>query len=172
MKQLKTSEMKDVRERFYKQQNGKCLILNKEQPLTEMALDHIHGTHRSMFPGTNKLVRGLIQNDVNVIIGKIENQWLRSRSSLKDNHTLPDVLRGIADYIEKYSSIDNFDEKLIHPTEKPKEPKLSKRNFNKLKNEYAKMYPKKKSLEYPKSSKLTKSLDKWYKIFEISPYLQ
>jgi hypothetical protein len=170
MTQLKTSELKSIREDFFKLQNKKCEILDREIPLSEMALDHIHGTHRSIFPETNKLVRGLIHSDVNVIIGKIENQWLRSRKDLKDNNNLPDILRKIADYIEKYSKLDNFEKKLIHPSEKPKEKILSKRNFKKLQKEYNLTYPKKKNLEYPKSKKLTKKLEVFYNAFDINPY--
>ena len=170
MKQLKQSEMKEIRNDFFYNQKEKCLILDTPQDLSEMALDHIHGSHRSMFPETNKLVRGLIHSDVNIIIGKIENQWLRSRTNLKQNHNLPDVLRQIADYIEKYSDIDNFEELLIHPSEKPKEKKLSKRNFKKLLKLFVIKYPKRKEIEYPKSAKLTKKLEILFEEFDISPH--
>jgi len=56
---------------------------------------------------------------------------------------------------------------IIHHTEKPKENKVSKRNYNKLKKEYT---GKKKFPEYPKSGKLTLGLQVLFEEYGIAPY--
>jgi len=56
---------------------------------------------------------------------------------------------------------------LIHPSEKKKEPIVSKSNYNRLKKVYS---GKKKFPEYPKSKKLTKLLGELFEEYNISPW--
>ncbi len=40
--QLKASDIKPLKERWYEEQNGICLILKKEYPLEKFVVDHLH----------------------------------------------------------------------------------------------------------------------------------
>ncbi len=71
------------------------------------------------------------------------------------------MLKELINYYEK-GTLD-----LIHPTEKPKAPKVSKRNYNKL----IKLYNgRRKPPEYPKSGKLTIGLRALFEEYGIEPY--
>jgi len=82
----------------YRQRNKPkyCPIL--EIPLVNSALDHDHQTG---------LVRGVIDLNANNLIGAIENKFLSYCSGNKKD--LPQVLRNIADYLEKPQS------DILHP---------------------------------------------------------
>jgi hypothetical protein len=155
MKVLKRKELKEYRENKLKENDYRCLICNRKIDLNEAVVDHIHGSHKSIYPETNKLVRGVICSDCNILLGKIENQFLRSSKKYKENNKLPDILRKMADYIEKYQNLDNFDEILIHPTEY-KEKIIKRSSFNKFKKIIKEKFN--KELNYPKSGKLTKEI--------------
>jgi hypothetical protein len=73
---------------------------------------------------------------------------------------LPNLLRSIADYIERYPMwLDDL--RYIHPNERPAKKKLGKRQYNKIVKYYFQMYPRSKKIpEYPKSGKLTKEFAK------------
>jgi len=160
---LTQKELSTLREQRF---TGTCPICKRNTEIKEMSLDHIHGSHRSIYPETNKLCRDLICRDCNVLVGKIENQYLRSSKNIKEVTFLPDLLRDIASYIEKYSFLSGFTEELIHPTEwKPE--KVKKSWFNKLNKLYKQR--KGKDLKYPSSGKLTKDLEKWSKEFGLTP---
>ena len=162
MKQLKQSELKNYR---LSKLPKKCSITEIELNEKNSVVDHIHGSHKSIFPETNKLIRDVIHFEVNTLIGKIENQYLRISKELKEI-PLSDLLRNIADYIEKYSKIENYNELLIHPSEwKPK--KIKKSWFNKLKKEVKEKYN--KEINYPKSGKLTKEVKKYSELLNIEP---
>jgi hypothetical protein len=170
IKYLSQKELTELRKKLY-EDNPICPILKEERPLEQMALDHIHGSHRSIYPETNKLIRALIDTNINVLIGKIENQWLRMPKEIKEKHKLSDILVQIANYIDKHEKVENcrvYGELLGHPTEKPKEKKLSKRLFNKLNKLYMEKYPKRKELLYPKSGKATKEIKRLLEEFELS----
>jgi hypothetical protein len=72
-----------------------------------------------------------------------------------------DILLGLVEYYKKGTY------PLVHPSEKPKEATVSKRNYNKLKKAYT---GKKKFPEYPKSNKLTKNLGGLFEEYSINPY--
>jgi len=163
-KKLKRSELKEYRNKIKK---DKCPITNLEFNNNEV-LDHIHKSHKSIYPETNSLCRDVINSEVNVLIGKIENQYLRSSKNLKQI-PLPDLIRKVADYIEFYSDINNYNEKVIHPNEW-KVPKIKKSSFNKLKKIVKEKYN--KDIIYPKSGKITKLIEKYINElnFEIEFY--
>lgn len=82
----------------------------------------------------------------------------------KKQLSLQELLRNLADYLDREKYL------LIHPTEKPKERKISKRNYNTLKKIYIKSGQKKKFPIFPKSGKLTKPLNQLFVEFQIDPY--
>ena len=168
--QLKSKDITRVREEILHFQHGKCALCHN--PITEKtgtSLDHQHRTKTSVI-GENGggLVRGVLCRRCNVYEGKIWNN--SKRFGLHDD--LPNWLRGLADYLEK----ENYP--LIHPSEEAKEPKVSKRNYNKCKKLYneEEFIPKRKNQkkkpfpEYPKSGKVTKGLKEIFDKFEISPW--
>src|SRR5690606_36333007 len=69
------------------------------------------------------LVRGVLCNTCNRITGVVENNLARNSIDYSD---APRVLRNLADYLL------NSRTKYIHPSEKPKAPKLKKSSYNKL----------------------------------------
>ena len=155
LKQLKTSELSELREQLIVEQNGICPICGK--PINKPVVDH---QHKKRIKGTGQ-VRGVICSSCNVFLAKSENNCTRYNISLEE---LPNVLRNIADYLEAEQL------PLIHPTEKEKESKVSKKNYNKLKKLYDEVNHRKKFPEYPKSGKLTNSLKVLFATFGVSPY--
>jgi hypothetical protein len=163
MRELTNNELSQLREKLF---SNECPICKRPTDLKEMSLDHIHGAHKSIYPETNKLCRELICRDCNVLIGKIENQFLRSSKEIKTQIKLPELLIRISEYIKKYSKIENFNEQLIHPSEWSIK-KVKKSWFNKLNKFYKQR--KGKDLKYPASGKLTKELEKWSDEFNLTP---
>ncbi len=152
--QLKYSAIKDLRNILLKKQGNVCAIC--KQPPKNPVLDH---DHKKRVKGTS-YCRGTLCSNCNIYLAKIENNALRYGITQKE---LPKILRRIADYKEADQTL------FIHPSEKPKSKKLSKRFFKKLQKEYKRKYPNKKEIEYPKSGKLTKSIQQICDEFCIEP---
>lgn len=139
-----------------------CAICQK--PISEesgASLDHQHKRVNDIAgPDGAGLIRGVACRACNVLEGKIWNNTGR--------YMQPENVQERVEILEKL--ISYYKEKtypLIHPSEKPREQKVSKRNYNILKKEYSK---KKKFPEYPKSGKLTKALSELFTEFGIEPY--
>ena len=159
LKQLKFSEIKEIRDKILKEQNGICPICKTKIKEGEAVLDHKHKTKNEKI-GENGagLIRGVLCQRCNSVEGMLFRKFQRMGIYLKD---FPQFLRNLADYLEreKYP--------YIHPKEAPKTSKLGKRAFNKLQKFYSKKYPKRKKLIYPKSGKLTKKWQDLLKEFDI-----
>jgi len=154
-KALKQSDLKKLRERALPK---RCPICNRELTMENSVVDHIHSQHKTLYPETHSLVRDVICSSCNIIIGKIENIYLRCPKDYKEETNLPDILKNISEYIKKYSKIENFDSLYIHPKE-VKTKKIKKSWFNKLKKQVKETYG--KDLEYPKSGRLIKEIEKY-----------
>lgn len=140
--QLKFSEIAELRAKLLVKQNGECPMCKRK--VVKEALDHCHDSG---------LIRATLCRGCNMFLGKIENNAVRNGIPKK---ILTSVLRNTAVYLEQPHL------PYIHPTEKPKEAKFSKLEFNKMKKWYLDKYPKRKALLYPKSGKLTKVLQDIY----------
>ena len=152
--QLKHKDIPEVRSNILVQQGGVCLVCGVEPQ--RPCLDH---SHVKRVKGTG-LIRGVLCSSCNVFIAKSENNCMRYGFAQSE---LPDILRAMANYLEK----DHYP--LIHPSEAPKPKKLKKQSYNKLvkemkRNDYSKKIP-----EYPKSRKLTVGLKKLYILFDMEP---
>jgi hypothetical protein len=162
LRQLKSSEVADLRNEILESQNGRCALCNEEiTDDTGYSLDHQHKTSKEIIGEDGAgLVRGVLCRACNVWEGKIWNNTQRYRQpeSVKDRI---DMLKSLISYYE------NGTYPIIHHTEKPKEPTVSKRNYNKLKKAYS---GKKKLPEYPKSGKLTIGLQALFEEYGIEPY--
>jgi len=163
MKALKTSEIKKFRNELYEKQ-GKCDVLKIDIPNEKKVLDHIHSEHK-YYPQQG-YCRGVIHSDINVLLGKIENQWNRTSKDLKDNFELDEILILLSDYIKKHKHKEDL---IIHPRE-VKIKTIMKSKYNKLMKLFNEKYPNKKFPAFPKSKKLTKPLESISKEFNFSLY--
>ena len=110
-----------LKEGLIREQNGRCAVTGRE--LKKPRLDH---EHRKGFDlSRSGLVRGVIEDDINQLLGKIE---FGARNFNIEYSKLPDILRCLAVYLEK--PLLQF----IHPSEKPKEPVVMARSYTKLGN--------------------------------------
>lgn len=160
--QLKGKDVANVREYILDIQDNKCALC--ENPITDdscPSLDHQHKLKSNPSgPDGDGLIRGVLCRQCNVWEGAIWNQTTR--------HMQP---KSVKERIELLSNLIAYYESetypIIHPSEKPKEQKVSKRNYNKLKKVYSK---KRKFPEYPKSGKLTIVLSELFEEYQIEPY--
>lgn len=165
--QLKTADLKDLRAKWFKEQNNICPILKKVVPFDKTTVDHLHKLKSEEAGIDGKgCCRGAIEFRANAIEGKISNAF--KRLGLDKEIELPQLLRNLADYLEHNHLED--DVIYIHPSEKVKEKKLSKKNYNKLAKLYKTSGAKSKFPEFPSSGKLTKPLEKLFTDFNIEPY--
>ena len=86
-----TKDVQTVREQLYKEQEGIDPITGLLIPEKQKVLDHDHSNH---------YVRAVLHRQTNAVLGKIENLWTRYLAWWYVG-TLPEFLRGCADYIEK-----------------------------------------------------------------------
>lgn len=166
---MKSKDIKILKEKLHSENGGKCPLLEIEVSSDKMALDHIHKL-KSEIPSEQKgTIRNAIEFRANAMEGKITNNWKRYFGADETKHpiSLPDYLRNLADYLEKGAYCDDEGNYYVHPTEVPKEPKLGKREFNKIAKLFKERYPKRKPLEYPKSGKWTKLLTELKEEFEV-----
>lgn len=162
--QLKASDIKPLKEKWYSEQNGICPILKKEYPLEKFVVDHLHKLKSEEAGVDGKgCCRNAIEFRANALEGKITNNF--KRLGLDKEIDLPSFLRNLADYLENNHLQD--DVLYIHPNEVKKSPNVSKKNYNKLKKVYT---GKAKFPAYPQSKKLTKPLEKLFKEYEIEPF--
>jgi len=147
--QLEQKDLKEFRETLANEQELVCPICKHKRDLSDFVVDHQHKT-KGEKNGENGagMVRGVICFMCNSTEGRMLSYF--KRSGLNKDTSFIDYLRGLADYLDKPTT--NY----IHPSEKPKERRLMKRPFNKVKKIHDALYPRRKPLEYPKSGKATK----------------
>lgn len=163
-RRLKSSEIKEFKLDLLEKQGNVDAITGKPLKPENSVLDHQHRLNKSQPIGEDGagLIRGVLENNVNMCEGKIFNA-LRRYCGIKTTEERIEFLEKLIQYY-KNSTLD-----VVHPSEKLPQKKVSKFNYNKLKKEFSKKYTK-KFPPYPKSGKLTKDLDKYFKEFDIYPY--
>jgi hypothetical protein len=166
--QLSQNELKKLREEEHSNQNGICPLLQVKIPSDKMVVDHRHKL-KSEEPSLDGkgLVRGIIEFRANGIEGKITNAWKRYFGADEDNHpiSLPDFLRNLANYLEE-PPLDHL--KLIHPKEKIKEELFAKRDYNKIKKYYFKIFPNRSKIPpYPKAKRPVLN-DNWRELIKMT----
>jgi len=153
IKQLKQSELKQLRNNILLDQDGRCPICRRQINEYEICLDH---EHKKKVKGTGQ-IRGVLCRACNTFLGKMENNCRRYGIS---RVRLPNFLSRTADYLRE-------DHKpFIHPSEKEKAPKLMKSSYNSLKANYS---GKAKFPGYPKSGILTVKLKTLFREYGIRP---
>ncbi|MHA1303621.1 MAG: endonuclease domain-containing protein, partial [Candidatus Heimdallarchaeaceae archaeon] len=151
--QLKQNQLKDFRYKQWLKQGKKCAITNKTISFEETVVDHCHKTKKEI-PGIDGkgLIRGVIHFGINALEGKISNAY--KRYGLHKIADLPEILRGLASYLE-----DPPIKGILHPSciPKVKKRKLSKTDVKRVRKYWKQMYPNRK---FPK---VTKTLTKKWK---------
>jgi len=165
---IKKSELKDLRKELWLKNDKKCPILGIEIDFDKTVIDHIHKRKDEEISENKGVIRDCIEYRTNALEGKFINAFKRYFGSDESKHPISFVqfLRNLADYIEKGALIKDG-KYLVHPTEVPKEKKLSKRVFNKIAKLYKEEFPNRKELEYPKSGKITKQIRELAKKYGI-----
>lgn len=156
---IKNSDLKSFKEEQHNKQKSKCPILKKEFPIEKMVVDHKHGRKDTPlgYNGSG-LIRGVIENGVNRLEGKIQGCY--TRFGLEKHISLPELLRNLADYLET----PPLGKKYIHPSEikAVKAPKLFKRDYNLVLFFWQQISPKARTIpEYPKSGLMTGKWPEW-----------
>jgi len=153
--EINYEEFKRLRFHQWLKQGRICPILKQEIKLEDSVFDHKHRKKSESIGIDGKgLLRGVIHRQANSLEGKITNAFIRYGLH-KFNISLPDLLRNIAAYIES----PPMKPKYIHPNERTFK-KLAKKDYNKIKKHYFKMYPKRKKMPmYPASGKMTKEFE-------------
>jgi hypothetical protein len=169
--QLKTKDLKSMREKMWLANNKLCPLLNVEVEFDKTACDHIHKLKSEVPSEQRGTIRNTIEFRANAMEGKITNNWKRYFGVDETNHpiSLPNYLRNLADYLEAGAYCEN-NTYYIHPSEKEKEQIVSKKNYNRLKKLYTESKLKAKFPEYPASKKLTVKLKSLFELFEIEPF--
>jgi len=157
MKQMKHSEIKPLREKIHAEQNFICPICKNKIPPEDTTLDHQHKLFKDQQIGEDGagLVRGVLCFQCNAFEGKIASSFKRLGLH-KKGVDISEMLKNLGEYLSR----DNLP--LIHPTEAPKEPKIKKTSYNKLKKVCTVKMP-----AYPRSGKLTKELKKLFERFDV-----
>jgi hypothetical protein len=161
LKQLKQKDLKSLKEKWHKEQDQKCPLFGKEFPLDDMVVDHFHALKSEGPDESGKgLCRGVLHFQANSIEGKITNAFKRYGGDKYID--IVTFLRNLADYLENNKI--HSDEKYIHPTEKPKTPKLMKSSYNSL----VKAVNGKQKVP-PFTGKFTKKLELLYAKYDLEP---
>lgn len=160
LKEITHFQLANLRFQQWLKQKKICPILQQKIEYKDAVFDHRHKTKAEVLGEDGKgLLRGVLHFQANVMEGKIAR--LYKRYGLYKFISLPTLLRNIADYIENPPMKLEY----IHPDERPKPPKIGKRDFNKIIKYYFRIYPRRKKLPvYPKSGRMTKELEKLLKI--------
>lgn len=158
-KTITQTEFKKLRYKQWQKQKRICPILKQILCFEDAVFDHKHRTKAEELGKDGKgLLRGVIHRNANVIEGKIVR--LYKRYGLSKYILLPELLRNIADYIEK----PPMKPKYIHPDER-EFVKIGKRDYNLICKYYFQMFPRRVRLPiYPKSGKMTKKFDGLLKV--------
>jgi len=165
--EMKTKDIKVLKEKMWIMNNKKCPVLDKEIPLEKMTLDHAHKNNNEEYAPNKGVIREVLDFRANLILGQVENAVKRTGLANDEDFDLPTFLRNAADYFEKGAFRDEDGNYYVHPSEVKKVPIVSKRNYKKLEKIYDKSA---KFPEYPKSKKLTKKLNELFSEYNINPY--
>lgn len=163
--QLKTTEINALKLKILEEQGYKDAITHKPLQPSNAVLDHQHRLRKNQLIGEDGagLVRGVLDRQVNMAEGKISNALRRFCACTTTQEKIV-FLQGLIEYYQQEPTV------YIHPTEKPVTKAVSKRQYNKLKKLFHLKYANRKFPDYPKSGKCTKSLQKLFEDFKISPF--
>ena len=139
---LQSKNLKEHREDKLVEQDNICPLCGEHIEIDKAALDHDHDSG---------LIRQVLHLGCNTYEGIVLHKF--KRSGVHKRTDIVTYLKNLLKYWEQDYSM-NF----IHPSEKPKEDKMGKREFNKLNKWYLQTYPRRKSLKYPHNKRWSKVL--------------
>lgn len=165
--QLTEKSAAALKKELIKKQNNCCAATG--QPLRKPVLDHEH--RKGFLLSRSGQIRGVLESDVNQLLGKIEFGARRFGIPLDQ---VPDILRGLADYLERPLL------PYLHPSEKPKDPIVMARSYTKLgnlivqggggsKSALPKWWGYKTNKKGKPAQKMTKQLQQLYDKYELEP---
>ena len=127
LKQLKQKDIRPLKEKLWLENDKICPLLKVEVELDKMALDHIHKLVSEVPSEQKGTIRNAIEFRANAMEGKITNNWKRYFGADESKHpiSLSNYLRNLADFLEVGAYEDADGTYYIHPSEEPKQPKLS-----------------------------------------------
>jgi hypothetical protein len=166
MKQLKSKEIKEIRDMLAKKTNYICPISHLDISNGDACLDHAHqASEHPLSETVEGQVRGTIHKYANSLEGQMRSKFRRSG--------LASVISFEEFLLNLYNYLMEFREPMIHPMSAPKSQKLMKSSYNHLVreiNECNKYLQKPiKVPPYPKSKRLTKKLKELYDKMGIDP---
>ena len=164
--ELNRVSLKELREKWVKEQNNICPILKKEYSTDKFVIDHRHKLKSEFADTSGKgCVRGAINFLANSFEGKVTNSF--KRLGLDKEIDIVSALRNLADYLE-YNKL-NEDVLYIHPNEVEKKPLLTKRCYNKLVQRNKKGFGEKKKIYKipPYNGNLNKRLKELFEKYDI-----
>jgi len=138
MIQIQNKDLRAWRRQQWIKQKRKCAITGLPLPFKDSVVDHTHKTKAEIAGVDGKgLIRGVIHKNINQLEGKISSVY--RRYGLKELTVLPDILRGLANYLEN-PPVQNT----LHPSciPKIKRKKLSKTDIKRVRKYWKQMYPK------------------------------
>lgn len=164
LKQVQQKNLKSLRKKQWEKQGKKCPILNKKIPFEKSVFDHKHITKKEIKEGKigedgKGLLRGVLHNQINVFLGKIENSWKRTGC-----HKLGADLSEVLINCSKFIKTPPIEKKYIHPKEVMPPEYLMKRDFNRIKKYYFVMFPNRRKLPIWKEK--IKMNDKWEELIK------
>jgi len=138
--QILQKDLKEFRRRQWLKQNKRCAACQKKIPFEKSVVDHAHKRKKDPagVDGKGK-IRGVLHFGVNALEGKIANAYVRY--GLKNIAPLPDILRGIANFLED-PPVTGY----LHPSciPKNKRKRLNITDIKRVLKYWSVMYPKKK----------------------------
>lgn len=145
--QLNSETAKLLRKELYDEFQGVCPILKMEIPFDQAVLDHKHKRKTDPIgPNGDGLVRGFLDYRANALEGIFLKKF--KKSGLYGVVPFETFLVNLAAYLCNIPCPQIY----IYPSEKPKLPFLTKRDFDLITKWYKAVYPRRKKMpQYPPS---------------------
>lgn len=144
---LTEKQLDKLRKVQYERQGCCCAITGLPYAYKDCVFDHKHKRKDEPLGGPDGLglLRGVIGKNVNTFEGRLWKNW--KRYGLSEDIPLPDLLRRMADYLEK----PPIEQVYVHPKERPKRKKLSKPDYYNICKYWFVQWPLKRTLPtFPK----------------------
>lgn len=146
---MKTKDIKPLKEKIWKENGKICPILGKPIPLDKMVLDHKHKLKSEAPDEVRGAIREALEFRTNALAGKIENGFKRFGLDKIPDYDLPTFLRNMANYLENGSYCEETEDSKIyytHPREVQKREKVLISRWKRITKYYLDVHPRKKKI--------------------------
>jgi len=141
--EMKQQDIIKLKEKIWLKNGKRCPVLDKEIPLDKAVLDHAHKRNDEPYAPDKGTIRTSLDFRVNAVLGKLENAVKRTGLHKEEDFDMVEFCRNAADYFDKGAYMEG-DCYFIHPSEVPKRERVGKREYNKVRKYYFKIYPNRK----------------------------